>query len=639
MRKIERAVSRRLPVGAEVLRGSGVEFRVWSPGCRTVAVVLEGSRGRAARTSQNLEPEGNGYFSGILAEATDGTLYRFRLDDGEDLLPDPASRFQPEGPFGPSQVIDPGNFRWTDTDWPGVQLHGQVMYEIHFGTFTQEGTWESARRQLPELAKIGVTLLEMMPVADFPGKFGWGYDGVNLFAPTRLYGVPDDFRRFIDEAHKLGIGAILDVVYNHVGGVGDFLGKFSPLYFSQANITDWGKAINYDGEGCGPVREFIIANAGYWIDEFHCDGFRIDATQSFYDESTTHILAAVTSRVREVAGKRGTIIIGENEPQHPKIMRPAEKGGYGMDAVWDDDFHHTAMVALTGRTYGYYHDYLGTPQEFISSSRYGYLYQGQRYPWQKNRRGAPALDITHVKFVHFLQNHDQIANTLYGLRCHDVTSPGRYKALTALLLLGPETPMLFQGQEFAASSPFHYFSDMPPDAARLAYKDRVKFLHQFKNLAQPEVQSVFINPNDPEIFRRSKLDLSERKKHAWYYNLHRDLLMLRRKDPVFRSQGAGGPDGAVLGPQTFLLRFFGKDADDRLLLVNLGRDLTLEPAPEPLLAPPEGKHWHLVWSSEDPRYGGTGTPPPEDKDGVWHLIGEATTVLKSELSVLLEGAK
>jgi maltooligosyltrehalose trehalohydrolase len=595
-----------------------------------VEVVLEGGPGYSAGAEPAvvaLAPEGTGYFSGLVAEASAGTLYRYRLDGEAALSPDPASRFQPHGPHGPSQVIDPGAFPWHDQDWRGVPLEGQVLYEMHVGTFTPAGTWEAASQELPALAELGVTVLEIMPIADFVGQFGWGYDGVDLFAPTRLYGTPDDCRRFIDRAHTLGLGVILDVVYNHVGPDGNYLGQFSQAYFTDRYTTDWGAAINYEDQHAGPVREFFLANAGYWIEEFHFDGLRIDATQNIYDTSAEHILAAIARRVRQAARGRTTLLVGENEPQQAKLVRPLEQGGYGLDALWNDDFHHSAMVALTGRREAYYTDYHGTPQEIISALKYGFLYQGQYYQWQGKRRGTPTLDLPPAVFVTFLQNHDQIANSGLGLRIHLLTSAGRYKALTAVLLLGPGTPMLFQGQEFAAASPFFYFADFAGELARLTHQGRAEFLSQFPSLAQPDMQARLPDPADPETFTRSKLDLTERQRHAAIYALHCDLLRLRREDPVFRRQCRGGLDGAVLGPEAFVLRFFGGRGDDRLLLVNLGRYLHLHPAPEPLLAPPEGRRWQLQWSSEDPGYGGGGTAPLEDEEN-WHIPAHAAVVLR-----------
>jgi maltooligosyltrehalose trehalohydrolase len=497
---------------------------------------------------------------------------------------------------------------------------------MHLGTFTQEGTWQAACRELAELAQAGITLIEVMPVAEFAGRFGWGYDGVDLFAPSHLYGTPDDCRRFVDRAHALGLGVILDVVYNHVGPDGNYLEHFAAEYFTDRYSTEWGKAINFDGQSAGPVREFFLANAGYWIDEFHFDGLRLDATQNIYDQSPEHILSAIARRVREAACGRSTLIVAENESQQTKLVRPSAQGGYGLDALWNDDFHHSAVVALTGHNEAYYTDYHGTPQEFISALKWGYLYQGQRYKWQQQRRGTPTFGLKPATFVTFIQNHDQIANSGSGKRCHQLTSPGRYRAMTAVMLLGPGTPMLFQGQEFGASGPFYFFADHHQGLAPLVRRGRAEFLRQFPSIACPEIQPRLPDPSDPGTFERSKLDLSERQRHSAIYTLHKDLLKLRRQDAVLRAQRPGGTDGAVLGEQAFVLRFFAEDGRDRLLLVNLGRDLHFDPAPEPLLAPPENMSWRTLWSSEDPRYGGGGTPPLETEDN-WHIPGEAAVVL------------
>jgi len=595
---------------------------VWAPVRKKIEVVLDGGG------SVLLEAEASGYFSGIAPNARVGSRYKFKLD-GIETCPDPASRFQPEGPHGWSEVIDATDFAWTDRNWRGVALPHQVIYEMHIGTFTKPGTWSSAQAELPHLAETGVTVLEVMPVAEFPGRFGWGYDGVQWFAPTRIYGSPDDFRRFVDRAHSLGLAVILDVVYNHLGPDGNYLGKFAPQYFCE-KTTDWGPAINFDGDDSGPVREFVIANACYWIDEFHLDGLRLDATQDIHDSSEDHILRAMAREARKHAAPREVIFIAENEPQQVKLVKPAEQGGYGLDGLWNDDFHHTAMVALTGRNEAYYTDYLGTPQEFISCMKYGYLYQGQRYKWQKKRRGTPGLDMNPPAMVTFIQNHDQIANSAYGKRCHLLTAPGQLRAITALMLLAPGTPMLFQGQEFGASSPFLFFADHSAELNKQILQGRAEFLSQFRSLATPEMQERFTNPGDPATFERCKLDQFERETHREIYDLHRDLLKLRRHEPAFRAQKRRGLDGAVLSSEAFLLRFFGEDGDDRLLMVNLGIDLHLDPAPEPLLAPPEGAEWTILWSSENPKYGGIGTPPLDSKKN-WQIPGRAAVLLKPNL--------
>jgi maltooligosyltrehalose trehalohydrolase len=615
--------ARRVPVGAELVSADAAHFRVWAPARERVEVVLENAD--TPVRSVPLDREEGGYFAGIVDGAHAGALYRYRLDGGK-LFPDPASRFQPDGPHGPSCIVDASAFRWTDDEWRGPSLNGAVLYEMHVGTFTREGTWAAAARELPALQNLGVSVLELMPVAEWPGRFGWGYDGVDLFAPTRLYGTPDEFREFVDRAHALDLAVILDVVYNHLGPDGNYLPQFSPYYVSERHTTEWGPAINFDGEHCEPVRELVLANAGYWIDEFHLDGLRLDATQNVYDDSDPHILTEVCARVREVGGSRRTLIVGENEPQDVRLLRPPDEGGCGLDALWNDDWHHTTMVALTGKREAYYIDYLGTPQELVSAAKYGFLYQGQYYSWQRQRRGTMTRGIEPPHFIHFLQNHDQIANSALGARGHALTAPGRWRALTALLLLGPQTPMLFQGQEFASSSPFLYFADHVPDLASKVRDGRTKFLSQFPSIAQSDVRAHLADPAHPATFERCKLDHRERAAHAEMWALHRDLIALRREDATLAAQGAHGIDGAVLSPTMLALRFFAPDDSDCLLLVNLGAALDLEPLPEPLLAAPPGRRWEHRWSSEHPRYGGAGMAPL-DTDGAWRMAGECAALL------------
>jgi len=623
----ESQIQRRLPIGAEPIAPNETHFRVWAPKGKRVDLVIEESADPDARRSfQQLEAESGGYFSGN-AEVGAGTLYRFRLDESENFHPDPASRSQPGGPHRSSCVIDPKAFPWTDDDWPGTNLKGQIIYEIHIGTFTSEGTWGAAAEQLPELARAGITVIEMMPIADFSGEFGWGYDGVDLFAPCRLYGTPDDLRRFIDTAHSLGVGVIVDVVYNHFGPDGNYLAVFSDHYLTKRHEDEWGDSINFDGKNSGPVREFFIANAHYWIEEFHFDGLRLDATQSIFDKTEEHILREVGKAAREAAGARSIFLVAENEPQETRLIRSLGEGGYGLDGLWNDDLHHSAIVALTGRNPAYYTDYRGAPQEFVSAVKYGYLYQGQHYRWQNQRRGTSALGLGPEAFVGFIENHDQLANSATGERIRLTTSPGRYRAITALLLLGPWTPMLFQGQEFGATTPFLYFADMGENLREAIRRGRLGFLKQFPALASAKMQASLADPSDPEIFQRSKLDFSERAKHPHIYDLHRDLIRLRREDKNFSKQESGKVDGAVLGPHCFVLRYFDSLGDDRLLVVNLGIALPLEVAPEPLLAPPWRGRWKTLWSSESPKYGGPGEAPLETKTG-WKIPAEAAVALR-----------
>jgi maltooligosyltrehalose trehalohydrolase len=610
---------RRLPIGAEVTDASGVSFRVWAPRARDLKVVLSDG-GTTPLVADSL-----GYFSGIVPSAHAGSRYRFRLD-GDREYPDPASRFQPEGPHGPSEVVDPAQYRWSDTGWRGVSLRGQVIYELHIGTFTRQGTWASAEEELPALAELGVTVIEVMPVNEFAGCRGWGYDGVDLFAPTRVYGTPDEMRHFVDRAHQLGIGVILDVVYNHLGPDGNYLAAFSKSYFTDRHTTDWGEAINYDGPDSGPVREFFISNAAYWIEEYHLDGLRFDATQNIYDSSSDHILTAIVRETRSVAKDRRLILVAENETQDVRLIQSPEKGGYGLDGVWNDDFHHSARVALTRHSEAYYSDFNGAPSELIATCKHGYLYQGQRSTHQNKRRGTRSFGLPAERFITFLENHDQVSNAGYGERLRFLTSPGRLRAMTAFQLLAPGTPMLFQGQEFASSSSFVFFADHGPVLAKLVSQGRKQFLAQFASLRSPEAQARIPEPADEQTFASCKLDLSERERNADWYALHRDLLKLRREDPVFRLQGSGGIDGAILSNDAFVLRHFGEADTDRVLIINLGSDLHLSRVPEPLLAPPTDRHWQLLWSTQSPRYGAGGTPPVDTDDGI-HVPGESALVL------------
>lgn len=575
-------VTRRLPVGAEPLR-DGVHFRVWAPDRARVEVVIEG-RGTALLT-----PESGGYHSGLVPDTGAGAKYRFRLDGGE-AYPDPASRFQPDGPHGPSEVIDASAYRWSDRRWRGIHRQGQVIYELHIGAFTPEGTWAAAARELPDLADLGVTLIELMPIADFPGRFGWGYDGVDLFAPTRLYGRPDDFKAFVDRAHSLGLGVLLDVVYNHLGPDGNYLGQYARAYVTDRHSTPWGPAPNYDGPDAAPVRELVLTNASYWIDEFHLDGLRLDATHTIHDDSGDHILDAIGRTVREHAGRRGTLVLAEDEPLRVQLALPKTAGGLGLDGIWNDDFHHAARVAATGRREGYYRAYRGTTDELV---------QAVHGPFT-----APDV-LEPAQLVNFLQNHDQIAHSARGLRLDALTSPGRWRALTGLLLLSPGTPLLFMGQEFAASSPFQFFADHEPELAELVRQGRAEHLAQFESVSDPAMQELLPDPGSPETFARSRLDPAERVGHPEAVTLHRELLALRR-DPAFAAQRA--PLGRALGEAALVLRFRQDDGLDRLFLLNLGRDLELDAETEPLLAPPAGYEWELIWSSEEPRYGGGGTP-------------------------------
>ena len=603
-----------------------MRFRVWALHASEVQVIFEGTESALA-----LGATEGGYFEGISADAKVGALYRYRID-GTGPYPDPCSRYQPQGPHGPSQVVDPDAYRWCDAHWRGVGLQGQVLYELHVGTFTPQGTFDAAIDKLDYLVQLGVTVVELMPLAECPGRWNWGYDGVALFAPYHVYGDHDACKRFIDAAHARGLGVILDVVYNHLGPDGNYLRCFSPCYFSEKYQTEWGEPLNFDGLNSHGVRDFIIGNACYWIREFHFDGFRLDATQSIFDASRSHIVAELIEQARAAADPRKIIVIAENEPQRAEHLRAPEDGGLGLDGMWNDDYHHTARVALTGSRDGYYHDYTGTPQELVSCIKRGFLYQGQYYAWQKKPRGSPLPRRWNpASLVVFLQNHDQVANTSLGVRCAAYTSAGRLRALTALTLLAPQTPLLFMGQEFGASTPFMYFADHPPDLAAQVHRGRREFVAQFRAESTDQAQRQIPDPKSADTFLASKLDWQEAQTHATWLQLHRDLLQVRRSDPVVARQDITAIDGAVLGSDAFVIRWFDELHGDRLLVVNTGKECLLVPAPEPLLAPEIHSEWSLLWSSDDVAYGGRGALAPIDAqdEPIWRLAAESALLLRS----------
>lgn len=606
----------------------GVHFRVWAPQASCVEVVVEDMPDPLPLTRAAA-----GYFEGTSTALGAGALYRYRVD-GSGPYPDPCSRYQPQGPHGPSLVVDPNAYQWGDAHWRGIELRGQVIYELHVGTFTPEGTFDAAIEKLQHLVAVGITVIELMPLAECPGRWNWGYDGVNLFAPYHVYGDHDACKRFVDAAHACGLAVILDVVYNHLGPDGNYLSCFSPHYFSKKYQTEWGEPLNVDGEQAHGARDFIIGNACYWVREFHFDGFRLDATQSIFDASRPHIIAELIEQARVAAGERQIIFIAENEPQRAEHLRPQAEGGLGLDAMWNDDYHHSARVALTGSRDGYYHDYLGTPQELLSAVKRGFLYQGQFYPWQKAARGSPLpRHWNAAALVIFLQNHDQVANTFSGVRCRELTSEGRLRALTALTLLAPQTPLLFMGQEFGARTPFIFFADHPEELAAKVHQGRREFMSQFRAEATPQAQAAIPPPKAEESFMRSKLDWNEAQHNREWLQLHHDLLQLRREDAAIAMQDVSAIEGAVLSSAAFVLRWFDATHGDRLLVVNIGKECFLEPPSEPLLAPPSQHSWTLLWSSDDTAYGGRGALSPTgttDEPG-WRLTAESAVLLKGKL--------
>lgn len=609
----------------EVSSNGGVSFCVWAPTAKKVELVVKDG------VSHAMNRDERGYFVLQTTAVKVGDLYKYRVD-GKGPFPDPVSRFQPEGPHGWSEIVDPSGYRWkqAERERKGLQLEGQVLYELHIGTFTREGTYSAAEREFPRLRELGITVLEVMPLNEFSGTFGWGYDGVLLYAPFHIYGRPEELCHMIEAAHECGLAVILDVVYNHFGPDGNYLSQFSPYYFAK-QASEWGDAPNLDGDNSLPVREFLLQNVEYWVREYHFDGYRFDATQSLKDSGVhgEQILTAMARRSREAAGEREILLISECERQQSQQLTCPEEGGCGLDGMWNDDLHHSAIVRLTGKREAYYSDHLGKAQEFVSAAKWSFLFQGQYYAWQNAPRGTPFLRTETWRGVTFLENHDQVANTLLGLRPRAFASPRRYRAMVAYWLLSPGTPMLFMGQEYGSRRPFVYFFDQHGELGASIRKGRVEFLSQFDSIRNTRnLEEVVADPLTRETFERCKLDAAERDEPEarQFQALFRDLLRLRREESAFRGWSRGSVDGAVLTDDCFVLRFFAKEGD-RLLLVNFGGLLDLPHIPEPLVAPPYGKEWRMQWHSEKLEYGGTTVMPPITASG-WRIAEECAVLLQ-----------
>jgi maltooligosyltrehalose trehalohydrolase len=520
-----------MEMGATV-EGDGVRFRVWAPLAERVEVELESGL-------LPLRSEDDGVWGGVGAHARAGHRYRYRLD-GQHAYPDPYSRSQPMGPHGSSEIVDPAAFAWHDQEWAGSRVDGLVLYELHVGTLTPRGTFDSAIEQLPRLKDLGVTAVEPMPIAEFPGARNWGYDGVDLFAPCHVYGGPNGFKRFVDAAHGHGLGVILDVVYNHLGPDGNFLHAFSREYFTGRHQTPWGDAVNFAHPR---VRQLVLDNARYWRAEYHVDGLRLDATHAILDDSAPHILA-------ELSEAFDGLLIAETHENDPRYLRPVADGGLGIDAVWADDFHHSLRRYLAGDHEGYYARFAGTLDEVARCIERHWL------------RGPSAAECAPSGFVYALQNHDQIGNRPFGDRLSHSVDRGRYLAASMLLLFVPQTPLLFMGQEFAASTPFQYFTDHNPELGRLVSEGRRKefaAFSSFRDVPDPQAESTFLV---------SKLKLEEAEGSP-VQDLYRSMLRLRRDDAVLGA-GPGGRLRARAARDVVLLVNRERGGAERMLVANFG---------------------------------------------------------------------
>jgi maltooligosyltrehalose trehalohydrolase len=496
-------------------------FRVWAPNATAVELDLTGRRVAMVAADR-------GWFEADVPDVGPGTDYGYSLDGGP-VRPDPRSPWQPTGVDGPSRTLDHAAFPWTDGGWRGVHLPSTVIYELHVGTFTPEGTFDAVIRRLDHLVDLGVDVIELLPVAEFPGTRGWGYDGVDLYAPHSAYGGPDGLKRLVDACHARGLGVVMDVVYNHLGPAGNHLGGYGP-YFTERYATPWGQAVNLDQAGSDEVRAFFVDNALMWLRDYHCDGLRLDAIHAILDTSAMHLLEELAVEVEALAASvgRALFLVAESDLNDPRVVRRREVGGYGMDAQWSDDFHHAIHAALTGERDGYYADF-GSLSDVATALRRAFVHAGGYSPYRDRRHGRYDATLSGHRFLGYAQNHDQVGNRAQGERSAALMSPGRLRLAAALVLTSPFVPMLFQGEEWAAGTPFQYFTDHADPSLGQAVSEGRRSEFVAFGWEPADVP----DPQDPATFERSRLDWSElgEKDHAAMLDWHRRLVALRRSVP------------------------------------------------------------------------------------------------------------
>ena len=514
-----------LRFGASVRSGYSVEFRVWAPNLTSLAVrVMGGNEGEPSRTIP-MRQSSDSEFVATVPQVGAGADYVYVLD-GERERPDPVSRWQPGGVHAPSRVVDPASFRWSDQGWSGIPLRDFIIYELHTGTFTREGTFESMIPRLPYLRDLGITAIEIMPVAEVPGNRNWGYDGASLYAPQSSYGGPTGLKKLVDACHQHGLAVVLDVVYNHLGPEGNYLPEFAPC-FTDTHHTPWGKAINFDGPESDGVRGFIIDNALYWLTEYHVDALRLDAIHGIYDFGARHILDELSQAFQDQARRlqRQAWLIAESDLEDVRIINPRAKGGYAFDAQWHDDFHHALYALLTGQREGFLMDF-GAVANLSKSVTEGFVFDWKYSHYRRRHYGSSSKDRPGEQFVGFIQNHDQVANTSRGKRLSSLVSSGQQKLAAVLTLSSPFLPLLFMGEEYGETAPFLYFTSFDDPGLAAAVTAGRK-----KELGSHYSESEFADPQAPGTFEHCKLDWSktEVSPHAEILRLYRDLISLRRR--------------------------------------------------------------------------------------------------------------
>lgn len=577
----------------------GVRYSTWAPDSPQVTIVIENPAGGREIPMALSE---DGYHRALDRHGRAGDLYKFRLGNGR-TYPDPASRSQAGDVHGPSVVVDASRYVWGDRDWQRPAFRDLVIYELHAGTFTAAGTFRAAIDKLDHLRTLGVNAIELMPIADFPGSRNWGYDGVLIYAPARAYGQPDDLRALVDAAHARGIAVILDVVYNHLGPDGNYVGQYARAFFSDHHVTPWGSAFNFDGQLSIGVRKFFADNPAFWMDDYHIDGFRLDATHAIVDESPRHIFSDIVDSIHE----RGGYAIAEDCRNEVRLITPSSDGGFNFDGVWSDDFHHIIRVTLTGEQAAFFRDYTGTSKEMVEALQHGWLYCGQQPPTGGKPRGTPAAHLPPAKFIHCISNHDQVGNRALGGRLHSCISADAYRALSALVCLTPYTPLLFMGQEWAASTPFLYFCDHKPELGILIQEGRRREFAEFPEFAAGADLEAIPNPQAEQTFQQSKLNWQElaERRHADVLELYRECLRLRHEIASLRPADRTGwqPGDFNFGPVA--IRYASAD-ELHLLITNLWTGHQGSLLDEPMARLGRGQEWQVLLSSEERRFGGSG---------------------------------
>jgi maltooligosyltrehalose trehalohydrolase len=582
-----------MPFGAELLPdGGGTRFRLWAPGATRVELELTGAGGAGVRRERPsrypLEAAPGGWHGAVVREAHAGARYKFVVHsrNGEQTsVPDPASRSNPEGVHGPSAVVDPHSYAWRESSWRGLPWEAAIIYELHVGTFSRSGTFAAAARALPELAALGVTALQLMPLAAFPGARNWGYDGVLAFAPAACYGTPDELKALIDTAHSLGLMVLLDVVYNHFGPDGNYLHVYCPEFFNAAHRTPWGAAINFDGESSGPVRDFFVHNALYWFEEYRFDGLRLDAVHAIRDATEPDIVCEIARAVRDGpgSGRHVHIALENNRNESRYLERDALGRPIFATAQWDDDVHHALHAVITGEADGYYADYAAAPLGHLGRAlTEGFSYQGEHSAFRGRARGEPSKHLPPAAFVGFLQNHDMVGNRAFGDRIQSFADRRLLTAAYACLLLTPQVPMLFMGEEFAASTPFLFFCDFGAELGRAVAEGRRRDFKRFGAFARDAGGAAIPDPGSAQTFEASKLRWEERAQapHAQRLALVRELLALRRRRLTPHLEHVGHGRFRTEGPVLHLEWTLGAGALWRVL-AHFGRNCAVASALPP----------------------------------------------------------